>query len=475
MGQVSFGSQELHRPETVFDVLHIPLIGNFLRWKWGRLAMQAVTFLLAALIIYDGFTGPQLASSNNATLLAWVHYRGLVVLALLLAGNLFCMGCPFTVPRTLAKKLSVAGGRWPRALRNKWVAISGLLLIFLLYEWLDLWASPWLTAWIAVAYFVGSFVLEALFTESAFCKYVCPLGAFNFVYSTASPLQIGARDQSVCRNCEGKECINGGENALGCGTELFVPMIESNMDCTMCLDCARACPYDNVALRARAPWRELLQKLPARWDLAFLIVALSFFGFFNAFGMVPPVYALQSWLGSGLGLRPEVLQLLLIFTLGGIVVPAIVLLGCSWLSQQAGSPLDRVGLAAHFAPAFVPLGLGIWFAHYFFHFAIGALTIIPVMQSFLLDHGVSLLGTEPRWDIGFLLPADSILPIQTGALVLGFFGSLAVLAHHSLQAEKRPLRALVQMLPWALVLTGLVLAALNVFNLPMEMRGAVGA
>ena len=40
-----------------------------------------------------------------------------------------------------------------------------------------------LAAWLIVAYFVASFLLEALFTESAFCKYVCPLGTFNFVYS----------------------------------------------------------------------------------------------------------------------------------------------------------------------------------------------------------------------------------------------------------------------------------------------------
>ena len=469
------GDRALHRPDTLLDVLHVPLLGDFLRWRWGRLSMQVLTFGLAALIVYDGLTGPQLASSNNATLLAWVHYRGFVVVALLLAGNLFCMGCPFTLPRSLAHRLSFSGGRWPAALRNKWVSIAGLLTIFFLYEWLDLWASPWLTAWITVAYFLGAFALEAAFAESPFCKYVCPLGAFNFAYSTSSPLQITARDQEVCRHCEGKECINGGDDALGCGTELFVPMLDSNMDCTLCLDCARACPYDNVALATRPPWRELLDSLPVRWDLAFLIVGLGFLALFNAFGMVPPVYALQAWMGSSLGIRSEAVQLASVFLVGGIALPGIVLLGCGWLSRVAGLDLSTVEVAARFAPSFIPLGFGIWFAHYFFHFAIGALTIIPVMQSFVLDHGLAFLGSEPRWDIGYLLPPETVFPIQASAILIGFFGSLTLLAKQALQAEERPIRALGQLLPWAIVLTALALAALSVFNMPMEMRGAVGA
>ena len=183
-------SSPLYRPAPRFDLLHVPGLGRLLRWRWGRLLLQIPLLGVAALILYDGFTGPPLAAENIATVAAWVHYRGLVVLALLLAGNLFCMGCPFTIPRTLARRLSRKGRRWPRALRNKWLAIALLFLLFWLYEWLDLWASPWLTAWVAVGYFVAAFVLEAVFTESPFCKYLCPLGSFNFAASTVSPLQI---------------------------------------------------------------------------------------------------------------------------------------------------------------------------------------------------------------------------------------------------------------------------------------------
>ena len=133
---------DLFRPKTAFDVLRLPLIGGLLRRRYGRLMMQIPLLLVALLLIYDGFTGSPRAGENLATIAPWVHYRGLVVIALLLVGNLFCMGCPFTLPRTLAKRLSLRGRRFPRLLRNKWIAIAGLFLLFFLYEWLDLWSSP---------------------------------------------------------------------------------------------------------------------------------------------------------------------------------------------------------------------------------------------------------------------------------------------------------------------------------------------
>ncbi|MGD8552286.1 MAG: hypothetical protein PVG02_01380, partial [Anaerolineales bacterium] len=320
-----------------FDLLHVPFLGNILRSRWGRLIFQIPLFILLALIVYDGFTGPQFAPENTATVLAWVHYRGLVILVILIGGNFFCMGCPFTIPRTIARKLSLRGSRWPARLRNKWVSIFSLFGIFWLYEWLDLWASPLLTAWVAIAYFVIAFGLEAWFSESAFCKYVCPLGAFNFTFSMVSPLQITERNRQVCRECEGKECVNGSEQVPGCGTELFVPTIESNMDCVFCLDCVRACPYDNVALQARNPLKEARHSLTVpSFSLAFMIMSLIFTGLMNAFGMVPPVYELQAWLADTLELRSDALRLMLVFGTGNLLLPAVILFVLTLISRRPG-------------------------------------------------------------------------------------------------------------------------------------------
>jgi polyferredoxin len=224
------GPVAIYRPPPRQDLLRLPLLGRLLRAKRGRLWLQLPVFLLAALLIYDGFTGSNLAPQNVATVGVWIHYRGLVMLALLLVGNLFCMGCPFTIPRTVAQRWSGRGRRWPRALRNKWLAVIAFAGFLFLYEWFDLWTSPALTAWLIAGYFAGAFILEALFAKSPFCKYVCPLGTFNFVAGTVSPSQITVRDRDVCRACPGKECVNGSPRALGCGMELFPPTLLSNLD-----------------------------------------------------------------------------------------------------------------------------------------------------------------------------------------------------------------------------------------------------
>jgi polyferredoxin len=440
------------------------------------LAFQVPLLIIAILMIYDGLTGPQVAPQNIASVTAWVHYRGFIMLSLLLVGNLFCMSCPFALPRTLARKLSIRGRRWPRALRNKWLAIGVIFALFWLYEWLDLWASPWLTAWLVVAYFVAAFALEAVFAESPFCKYVCPLGTFNFVNASVSPTQVTARDPEVCLTCQGKECVTGSPQTLGCGTELFVPQVKSNLDCVFCLDCARACPHDNVALAVRPPAEELARETwPRRWDLAFLALVLAFTAVSNAFGMVPPVYALEKTLAGWLNTRSEGLVLLLIFGTFNLLLPAALGLGAAWLSRQISGRAKTDSLRAVFttyAPAVVPLGFAVWLAHYGFHFVIGALTIIPVLQSFLLDHGLLLPTMSPNWSLSAILPTGWLLPLQVVIVLAGFAGSLHVVGRVARRAHPELRVARNATLPWLALFLTLALAAVYVFSLPMEMRGA---
>ncbi|MBO9360557.1 MAG: FesM, partial [Thermomicrobium sp.] len=191
------------------DLLAIPLVGHFLRWRHARTSAQAVLLLLALLLLYDGFFGPPLAPKNLAGVLPWVHWRGFVVLSLLLLGNWFCFACPFLLPRRLAQRVFRPRRAWPRWLPGKWVAVLLLLVFFWAYEAFDLWASPFLTAWVALAYFVGAFVVDGLFRGAAFCKHVCPIGQFNFVGSLLSPTQVTIREPAVCTSCRTKDCIRG--------------------------------------------------------------------------------------------------------------------------------------------------------------------------------------------------------------------------------------------------------------------------
>jgi hypothetical protein len=92
-------------PARGFDLLRVPVIGAFLRWRHARSALGVPLLLLSVVLVLDGLFGSPLAPKNSATVVTWVHYRGALVLVLLAAGNLFCMACPFMLPRKLAHRI----------------------------------------------------------------------------------------------------------------------------------------------------------------------------------------------------------------------------------------------------------------------------------------------------------------------------------------------------------------------------------
>jgi hypothetical protein len=145
--------------------------------------------------------------------------------------------------------------------------------------------------------------------------------------------------------------------------------------------------------------------------------------------------------------------------------------GAAWLTRRVtqATALRVSDVAVRYAYALVPLGAGIWLAHYGFHLLTGLGTIVPVTQSALLDvTGRAWLG-EPDW--GWLgMRSGAVFPLQIGATVLGAFGSIS-LVHRISWSEHRD-RATYAAMPWVALAVGLAALALWIFAQPMEMRGA---
>lgn len=433
-------------------------------------------------MIAHGLFGPTLAPKNLATTMSWVHFRGALVLALLCAGNLFCLACPFMLVRQWARRWVRPRFTWPRALRNKWLSIALFVLVLFAYELFDLWSSPWWTAWLIVAYFAAILVVDGLFKHAVFCKFVCPIGQFNFVASTLSPLEVKVRDQGVCTSCQTKDCIRGRRDPTGlvviqrgCELALFQPAKVGNMDCTFCLECVQACPHDNVGMLKRPAASELLTDarrsgiglFSRRNDLAALVLVFTFGALLNAFGMVSPVYAVESWLGRVMHVSREAPVLAVIFGFTLVVEPAVLLGIAAWMTRWwAGSRQPAVRLMVRYAYGLAPLGFGMWLAHYSFHFLTGFLTLIPVTQSAVAALGYPLLG-EPLWTLTGI-PTRFVQPLELGFLVFGLAESLLV-THHLAEDEgvRSPVRAFI---PWAAVCVVLWLAAVWLILQPMEMR-----
>ena len=469
---------------ATFDVLRIPLLGRFLRWRHARLGLQVPFLLLAGLIVYDGFRGPPIGAMNLAGVLPWIHWRGLVVLGMLVAGNVFCMACPFMVPRTLARRWLPQGRSWPHWLRNKWLAVLLLAGFFWAYEAFALWDSPWWSAWIALAYFAAAFAIDGFFSGASFCKYVCPIGQFNFVQSLISPVEIQVRDSVVCASCTTRDCIRGRDDIPGCELHLYQPRKSSNMDCTFCLDCIHACPHDNVGILAVPPgkalWHDSIRsgigRFSKRPDLAALIVVLAFGAFVNAAGMVAPVLEWRDQVASLFRERSPLLVTSMSYVVGLVLLP-VLLVGMSaalsrWFGRLKVSPLE---LATRFSYALVPLGFSMWLAHYSYHFLASWGAVFPALQRFAGDIGWAIF-VDPAWADACCRPVAGWLPrLEILSLDAGLLFSLYTGYRIALSQSERTSQALKILAPWAVLLVLLFAAGIWIVLQPMQMRGTLSA
>ncbi|MBE2205911.1 MAG: cytochrome c oxidase assembly protein [Chthoniobacterales bacterium] len=457
-------------PRQRFDLLRMPGVGRLMRWKSFRPALQFSVFLLALAVVLDGFFGPQVAGINLAGVLPWLHWSGLSAIVLLVVGNLFCMACPFTFVRDLGRRIFPATREWPRRLRSKWLAVGLLAGFFWAYEYLDLWDSPWWTAWLVVFYFAGAMVVDGIFKNASFCKYVCPIGQFNFVASLLSPTEIRVREPDVCATCRTQDCIRGNETQRGCELLLFQPRKSGNMDCTFCLDCVKACPHDNIGILAVPPGRDILTdprrssvgEYSRRRDLATVVLVFVFAAFANVAAMLFPVLKMEESVSRNFG-RPAaagIWFIVFVFSVG--LLPLGVARLCGRISSAAAGERGPVS-AEGFVFALIPMGLAMWVAHISFHLFTGVLTPWPIFLRIARDLGVR--SAVPAWDVA-IPPFEGLVGLQILFLNVGVLFSLWMLWRKSCAFT---VRALPVFLPWALVALALYVAGVWLTFQPLDM------
>jgi polyferredoxin len=485
------GSPQTLRPHTAeriasarrrFDVLGLRGLGRVLGHRLFRRGVQAVLLVLAGLVVLDGLLGPQISPMNLAGVLPWIHWRGFVVLALLLAGNLFCFACPFMLPRAIMRRFISPQWRWPRALRNKWLAVVLLVVFLFSYEAFSLWDTPYWTAWIVITYFAVALAIDAVFKGASFCKYVCPIGQFHFVQSMVSPMEVQVRDIQTCHSCTTYDCIRGNDTHRGCELDLFLPKKQGGLDCTWCLDCTHACPHDNVGILPRPGgsellydgWRSSLRQLSNRWDITALVAVLIFGGFVNALGMVAGVLSRQDALAVSLGLESTWWVIAASLLVGLIVVPPLLLVLAGTASQTlSATAASFKQVVTRFTLTLVPLGFSMWLVHMLFHFFTSWGTVIPSFQRLAEDIGIQSLG-EPLWALSCCGPSPSwLVPMELLLLDIGLIATLWLQYRLAGELTKGLRRELAALLPWLALAVALWITGVWIVFQPMEMRGTM--
>ncbi len=402
------------------------------QWALSRRAfqfsVQLPLVLTLALVLTAGFRGSPVADRNIATVLTWTVWWTLLVVDIVLLGRMWCLVCPWEALASWLRRLAfwrrtdeplTLNLPWPRWLRNIYPAT----VLFVGLTWLELgWGvtlNPRATAYLGVLMVMLAVLPALIFERRSFCKYGCLVGRICGLYSMVAPVELRARDTEVCRSCKTLDCLRGNEKGYPCPTGLCPGTLEANTYCTLCTECVKTCPEQNIAVNLR-PWGSDLHSLrKPRRDEALLAVVMLSMTSFHGLTMTPAWTAGVSWLRglSGMGyLATFTVGMALILVVPGLIYLAVSALG-SWL-HRSGSAEGRVWrLASAYAYPLIAVALMYHLAHNAGHFLVEAGALLPVLSD-PLGIGMDLIGTAAYMPTA-LAGQGTIWSLQVALVLVG--------------------------------------------------------
>lgn len=448
-----------------------------------QFSLQLPLVLALFLILSAGFLGSPVADRNIATVLTWTIWWTLLIVDIVLLGRMWCMVCPWDALASWTRRLAFWRRRseeplalelkWPRWLRNVYPAT----ILFIGLTWLELGfgvtRSPRATAILGLTMVLLAVVPALVFERRSFCRYGCLIGRICGLYSMLAPVEVRARDLSVCRACRSKACLHGNDNGYPCPTGQCLPAVRANTYCTVCTECVKSCPQGNVAINLR-PWGSDLHDVrkPRRDEAILALVMLSLTSF-HGLTMTPSWGAAVAWMRGASGMR-----YLPSFSVGMaliLVVPALVYLLFTALAARLTLP-GREGsalwqMAGRYAYPLIAVALTYHLAHNAGHLLTEGASIVPVLSD-PFGNGADLFRTA-----GFqpqpLASPGGIWAVQIALVLLGLLWALRTTerAHRRLANEWSlpgvPLKARVVTAGFLLLVT---LSNLWLLAQPMEMR-----
>ena len=388
-----------------WNVLNSGPIKRLLRWRGFQFAIQVPNVFIYLLVIFAGFYGTQTSTENFATVITWIIWWAAIVFTFVFVGRLWCLMCPFSAMAewlqraalwTVKKETFGLDWKWPKLLRNLYVPT----VLFLILTWVDhqfgLVGSPLYTAYFVMVILAGAIVVGLLFERRTFCRYVCPVGGLIGIYSLFASAELRVVDRKVCKGHKEKDCLVGRDKVgYGCPVREYPGNMENNFFCTLCTECIKTCPKDNIALNVRPFASDLVTLNEKRLGLDMSILAVVLLGLptFQTIVMIVPWEGWMAILEQMLGL-PKIAVFTLVFLVSTLLIPLGLFAGTALvtrlLAKGEGVTFRRVFM--NFAFAFIPIGLMMHLAHNVKHLFGEGQTAIPVLSD-PFGWGWNLFGT----------------------------------------------------------------------------------
>ena len=259
------------------NLLRFKPIRNFILSKFFPVLPRVMvgTFFLVVLAIL--FLGPTGAHDNLGLILSWVLGWPLMIFAFFFLARTWCSICGLSVPGWLAQLFIKPERPTPKLIRHYsgWIMTTLCILLFWIETTWNAYESPRLTAWIITAITCGSLVFSVFYKRRVWCRYVCPLGAINALFSMPSILELRANTQMCLNRCGEHNCYTGDDNNTGCPMFRHPFLVDNNRDCILCGQCVKNCKLNSIHLNLRLAPQELWNQENPRLSDSILVVSLA--------------------------------------------------------------------------------------------------------------------------------------------------------------------------------------------------------
>jgi CRP-like cAMP-binding protein/ferredoxin len=279
----------IHLPSTgkadKIDLFRIPIVVRFFKSRWYPLVLQVPTAALLGWIVYLCFFGPD-DDTNIALTLTWPVWWALLPFMLLAAQRVWCTICPFSLVSSLVQKVYSANVKVPEFLKKTEIWPMTGLFIFL--TWADeFWHypdHPRMTAVVLLGVFAGTLLCSLIFERRVWCRYLCPLGGVNGVYSSASLTELRPNTDVCANHCRGHECV-AKDSPLACPMLERPLVVDNNRGCNLCMNCVKVCPNDAIHLYVRRPGSEVWECRRPMFSAGVLSILLASVMVVHSFAM----------------------------------------------------------------------------------------------------------------------------------------------------------------------------------------------
>lgn len=371
---------------------------------------------------------------------------------------------------TSRKKKIGTNAKLKAKFRNIYIAIGFFILLTWLELGQDITFSPKLTALIGFGYFLIAVICAVYFERRVFCRYFCFVGRIQGIYSLFSPLEIRHINTDTCKSCKTMDCYKGNEKAEGCPTYIFPKTMTENTNCTLCTECIRSCPHDNLTINLRGLGIDLARKTSVRLDEAILCVVLLALTSFHGLTMTPIWTNMVNKIRVFFQITETPVFTFLMFVF--ILLPLGMFLFFSWVAKKlTKARATTKELFKVFSYSVLPIALFYHLAHNGMHFFMEAQNILPVLSD-PFGWGWDLFGTAGN-RYNPLLTLKTIWWLQLILIVVGHLFSVYIsdiTTRRLYQDSKLYKRAI---MPFMVLMILYSTFSIWLISLPMEMKSGM--